>query len=123
MYRYRLKRKKVIDLQQLESIRDMIYSKTLEDVKEKGNRAELVFARKVFTKIAKDKKYTYADIARFLNRSYAGVQAYDDDMSNILSYNNEFRDEYFRIVGTKIKKSDPDYFYLLIGTVAKQNLN
>jgi len=112
-----MRKKRVCDLAELESIRQMLILRAGIDVKVKGRDAELVFARKVFTKIARNKKYRFKEIGAFMGKDHATVIHYKNDIDAIMSYDNKWRDEYYRLIGRGIKRLDADYFYLSIGAI------
>ena len=60
-------------MKEMQQLADIVKSVFNEDVKDKIQRREIVDARMVFSKILRERGYTYASIGRFLKKDHSTI--------------------------------------------------
>jgi hypothetical protein len=78
------------------------------DLKSKGRQRHLVNARMIFSKILRDEKYSYKQIAFFLNlESHASIMYYMKEVNFILTYEKDLKVLYDKCIEL-YKDADPN---------------
>ena len=81
-------------MKEMQQLSEIIKSVFNEDVKDKIKRREIVDARMVFSKILRERGYTYASIGRFLKKDHSTVINYIRNVYHLLTQVNGLMAKY-----------------------------
>ena len=81
-------------MKEMQQLADIVKSVFNEDVKDKIQRREIVDARMVFSKILRERGYTYASIGRFLKKDHSTVINYMRNVYSLLTQVNGLMAKY-----------------------------
>jgi hypothetical protein len=81
-------------MKEMQQLSEIIKSVFNEDVKDKIKRREIVDARMVFSKILRERGYTYASIGRFLKKDHSTVINYMRNVYHLLTQVNGLMAKY-----------------------------
>jgi len=81
-------------MKEMQELAEIIKSVFNEDVKDKIQRREIVDARMVFSKILRERGYTYASIGRFLKKDHSTVINYMRNVYHLLTQVNGLMAKY-----------------------------
>ena len=81
-------------MKEMQQLSEIIKSVFNEDVKDKIQRREIVDARMVFSKILRERGYTYASIGRFLKKDHSTVINYIRNVYHLLTQVNGLMAKY-----------------------------
>lgn len=81
-------------MKEMQQLSEIIKSVFNEDVKDKIQRREIVDARMVFSKILRERGYTYASIGRFLKKDHSTVINYMRNVYHLLTQVNGLMAKY-----------------------------
>lgn len=81
-------------MKEMQELAEIIKSVFNEDVKDKIQRREIVDARMVFSKILRERGYTYASIGRFLKKDHSTVINYMRNVYSLLTQVNGLMAKY-----------------------------
>ena len=81
-------------MKEMQQLADIVKSVFDEDVKDKIQRREIVDARMVFSKILRERGYTYASIGRFLKKDHSTVINYMRNVYSLLTQVNGLMAKY-----------------------------
>jgi hypothetical protein len=72
-------------MKEMQELTDIIKSVFNEDVKDKMQKREIVDARIIFSKILRERGYTYSSIGRFLRKDHSTIISYMRNVHALLS--------------------------------------
>ena len=81
-------------MKEMQQLADIVKSVFDEDVKDKIQRREIVDARMVFSKILRERGYTYASIGRFLKKDHSTIINYMRNVYSLLTQVNGLMAKY-----------------------------
>lgn len=81
-------------MKEMQQLADIVKSVFNEDVKDKIQRREIVDARMVFSKILRERGYTYASIGRFLKKDHSTIINYMRNVYSLLTQVNGLMAKY-----------------------------
>jgi hypothetical protein len=81
-------------MKEMQQLADIVKSVFNEDVKDKIQRREIVDARMVFSKILRERGYTYASIGRFLKKDHSTIINYMRNIYSLLTQVNGLMAKY-----------------------------
>jgi hypothetical protein len=81
-------------MKEMQQLADIVKSVFDEDVKDKIQRREIVDARMVFSKILRERGYTYASIGRFLKKDHSTIINYMRNIYSLLTQVNGLMAKY-----------------------------
>ena len=110
-------------MEQLEKIVSKIKDVTGIDIRDKSRKQEIVFAKKIYCHIARQKGYIFKTIGDHVGINHATVIWHCNDAENLFSQDKMFYNNYLRVQGkpTEVKCSR-DYFDLAIAQHEKRQL-
>jgi hypothetical protein len=79
---------------EINSLKEIINNMFSVDLSENTRERKLVDARKVYSKVLRDRGHTYELIAKSLNRDHATIIHYMSSIDSILLYDKNLRDKY-----------------------------
>lgn len=103
--------------QRLERIKDRVLRVTGVDVtKEKRRFQEIIYAKKIFCVVARQKMATYLQISEFLDNNHATCINHVRDFEYICKTDEQLKRNYLRVLGMPVEgKIERDFFDMTIG--------
>lgn len=105
--------------ERLEKIQLRVIKVTGVDVvKEKRRFQEIVYAKKIFCTVARQKKATFHQIGDFMSCNHATVINHTKDFDYLCKFDENVRANYLRVMGMPVDgKLERDMFDLTIGMI------
>lgn len=110
-------------MQELDKIINKVKEVTGIDIQTKSRKQEIVYAKKIYFHIARQKGYSFQSIADKLNMNHATVIFHCYDTPYLLKQDKKFFNDYLRVQGKPVEgKCSRDYFDLSIANFYKKDL-
>lgn len=105
--------------QRLEKIRERVLKVTGVDVvTEKRRFQEIIYAKKIFCTVARQKMATYHQIGNFLRMNHASCINHTKDFDYLCKFDEQVKRNYLRVLGMPQEgKMSRDYFELSLGII------
>lgn len=79
---------------EMNSLKEIISNATGTDIMNKGRYRNIVDARIVFSKIIRERGYTYSSIARYLNKDHSTIIHYICECNSLIQTDNKMMETY-----------------------------
>ena len=109
-------------MEQLEKIVSKIKDVTGVDIRTKKRQREIVYAKKIYCYVARQKGYGFKVIGDQINIDHATVMWHCNDTEYLLKQDKQFMNDYLRVQGKPTEgKCSRDYFDLSIAQYQRKN--
>mgnify|MGYP005993807127 CR=1 FL=1 len=81
----------------LERIYNNVVNITGVEIKNKSRKRDIVYAKKIYCNLAREKGYTFKAIGEFIGLNHATVVWHNNDTPYLLKQDKEFMDNYLKV--------------------------
>lgn len=90
----------------MQELKEIINEVFLVDIEIKSSKREVVDARKVYSKILRDRGYSYESIGNTINKDHSTIIHYIKNIEYLLSYDQILREKYVACKNVFVKKKN-----------------
>lgn len=95
-----------MNIKESEELKKIVNDVFFTDLSESNRKRQVVDARRVYSKILRDRGYTFESIGKTLKLNHATILHYTKSIDNIITYDVDFREKYIYCKSDFLKDKD-----------------